>query len=182
MNISLWPAWKKGIAAGLLLIVAVDVALIVVLWQIGQNGPRAMRVRIGRLTEQARLLRADLQRGEKIRAALPAAGKQCDAFYSKAFFNSSTGYSQIEADLNSISRDAGVQTSGLRFKQKPVKGRGVTEVDVSTKVTADYPSLIRFISGLERSQDFYLLDGLALHSANGGTVDLDLNLHTYFRI
>jgi hypothetical protein len=181
MNFALWPAWKKGISVALLVLVAADLALVVVLWQIGQNGPQAMRARIDRLSEQAKLLRADVQRGQRIRAALPAAGKQCDAFYDKAFFNSTTGYSQIEADLNSISKDAGVQTSGLKFKQKPVKGRGVMEVDVSTKVSADYPSLIRFINGLERSQDFYLLDGLALHSANGGMVDLDLNLHTYFR-
>jgi hypothetical protein len=181
MNIALWPAWKKGIAAALLLLVAADLALAVALWQIGQNGPQAMRERIVRLTEQAKLLRADVQRGERIRAALPEAGHQCDAFYKKAFFDSTTGYSQIEADLNSISRDAGVQTSGLTFKQKRVKGRDVMEVDVTTKVTADYPSLIRFINGLERSQDFYLLDGLALHSANAGMVDLDLDLHTYFR-
>jgi hypothetical protein len=181
MNFALWPVWKKGIAAALLLLVAADLSLVVVLWQIGQSGPQSMRNRIARLTEQDKLLRADVQRGKRIRAALPEAGRQCDAFYKKAFFDSATGYSQIETDLNSISRDAGVQTSGLKFRQKPVKGRGVMEVDVSTKVTADYPSLIHFINGLERSQDFYLLDGLMLHSANAGTVDLDLDLHTYFR-
>ncbi len=181
MSFGSWPAWKKGIASALLLLVAIDIALVVVLWQIGQNGPQAMRARQGRLTEQAKLLRADVARGERIRASLPEAGKECDAFYSHAFFGSTTGYSRIESDLNSISQGAGVQTSGLQFKQKAVKGRGVTEVDVQTKVTADYPSLIRFINGLERSQDFFLLDGVELHSGNGGMVDLDLQLHTYFR-
>jgi hypothetical protein len=112
---------------------------------------------------------------------MPQVGRECDAFYQKAFFDSTTGYSRIESDLNAISREAGVQTSGLKFKQKAVKNRGVTEIDISTKVTADYPSLIRFINGIERSQDFYLLDGLALHSAASGMVDLDLSLHTFFR-
>ncbi len=181
MNFALWPAWKKGIAAVLLLLVAVDVALVVVLWQIGQNGAQAMRTRTIHLTQQAKLLRADVARGERIRAALPEAGKQCNAFYDNAFFDSTTGYSRIEADLDSISKDAGVQTSGLQFQQRAVKGRGVTEVVVKTKVTADYPSLIRFINGLERSPDFYLLDGLELHGGNAGMVDLDLQLHTYFR-
>ncbi|MDE3169618.1 MAG: hypothetical protein KGL75_05700, partial [Acidobacteriota bacterium] len=134
-----------------------------------------------RLMEQAKLLRADVARGEKIRVSLPQAGRQCDAFYDKAFFDATTGYSQIETDLDSISKSAGVQTGGLEFKQRLVKDRGVTEIDVSTKVTADYPSLIRFINGLERSQDFYLLDGLTLHSAKSGQVDLVLDLHTYFR-
>lgn len=181
MNISLWPTWKKAIAAALFLLVAADLVLVFVLWQIGREGPQAMRARKLRLTEDAKLLRADVARGQNIRASMPQAGQQCDAFYSKAFFDSTTGYSQIEADLDSISKEAGVQTSGLTFKQKEVKGRGVTEVDVSTKVTADYSSLIHFINGIERSQDFYLLDGLTLHSAKSGVVDLDLNLHTYFR-
>ena len=181
MKFASWPAWKKGITAALLLLVAVDLALAYMLREIERQCPRAMRARIVRLEREDQLLRADVARGERIRVSLPEAGQQCDAFYQTAFFDSTTGYSQIESDLNSISKDAGVRTSGLRFTQKPVKGRGVTEVDVSTKVTSDYPSLIRFINGIERSRDFYLLDGLKLHSAQSGMVELDLDLHTYFR-
>jgi hypothetical protein len=181
MKFANWPAWKKGITTALLLLVAADLVLVYMLWQIGRQGPQAMRARIVQLRNEDKLLRADVARGERIRVSLPQAGRQCDAFYQKAFFDSTTGYSQIESDLNAISKDAGVQTTGLRFTQKPVKGRGVTEVEVSTKVTADYSSLIRFINGIERSQDFYLLDGLKLHSAQSGMVDLDLDLHTFFR-
>jgi Tfp pilus assembly protein PilO len=181
MKISAWPAWKKGIAAALSLLVIVDIALVVVLWQIGRQGPQQMRMRRDRLAERAKLLRADVTRGQKIRISLPLAGKQCDEFYGKAFLNSTTGYSQIEADLNNISKGAGVQTSGLKFQQKPVNGRGVTEIDVSTKVTADYPSLIRFINGVERSKDFYLLDGMKMQSTTDGLVELEIKLHTYFR-
>jgi len=181
MKILLWPAWKKGIAAALLLLVAADLILVFFVWQIGRQGPLQMRLQRARLTEQAALLRADVARGQRIRAELPEAGRQCDRFYDQAFFDSTTGYSQIETDLGDISKDAGVQTSGLKFDQKEVRGRGVTEIQVSTKVTSDYPSLIRFINGLERSKDFYLLDGLTLHATNGGQVDLEIKLHTYFR-
>lgn len=181
MNFQHWPAWKKSIAAALFVLIVADLALVYALWQIGRQGPREMRAQTVRLTEKAKLLRADVARGEKIRVSLPVAGQQCDAFYEKAFLDSTTGYSQIEADLNSIGKDAGVQTSGLTFKQRLVKDRGVTEIDVTTKVTADYPSLIRFINGIERSQDFYLLDGLSLRAAQSGMVDLNLDLHTYFR-
>lgn len=181
MKFEQWPSWKKGSAGALLVLVAADLALVCALWQIGRQGPQEMTARVARLAQEAKLLRADVARGDKIRVSLPEAGRQCDAFYGKAFLDATTGYSQIESDLDSISRNAGVQTSGLAFKQKPVKDRGVTEIDVSTKVTADYPSLIRFINGIERSQNFYLLDGLTLHSAKSGVVDLDLDLHTYFR-
>jgi Type II secretion system (T2SS), protein M subtype b len=181
MSIAAWPAWKKGIAAVLFVLVAADLVLVLLLWQIGREGPRAMRARMVRVGEQAKLLRADVERGDKIRASLPLAGKQCDDFYRKAFFDSSTGYSQIESDLNVVSKNASVQMSGLKFGQKEVKGRGVTEVSVSTKVNADYPSVIRFINGLERSRGFYLLDNLHLVAAKDGTVELDLQMHTYFR-
>lgn len=181
MKFALWPTWKKGITTALLVLVVADLALVFVLWQIGKQGPQEMRARRNQLIEEAKLLRADVARGQKIRASIPLAGRQCDAFYQKAFFDSTTGYSQIESDLNAISKQAGVQTSGLNFKQSDVKGRGVKEVLVNTRVTADYPSLIRFINGIERSQDFYLLDQLRLHSGKAGMIDLDLDLHTYFR-
>lgn len=181
MKIAAWPTWKKGIATALLSLVVADLALVFVLWQIGREGPQEMRLRKAQLAERAKLLRADVTRGEKIRVSLPEAGKECDRFYNKAFFGSTTGYSQIESDLISISKKTGVQTSGLKFEQKVVKGRGVKEISVSTKVTADYPSLMRFINGVERSKDFYLLDDLALKATKGGMVELNLKLHTYFR-
>ena len=53
---------------------------------------------------------------------------------------------------------------------------------MSATVEGAYPGLVKFINGLERSQNFYLLDSLALASGMGGTgVRLNLQLRTYFR-
>lgn len=41
--------------------------------------------------------------------------------------------------------------------------------------------MIRFINGLERSKNFYLVDGLRLASASPGTIRLEIEMHTYFR-
>ena len=46
---------------------------------------------------------------------------------------------------------------------------------------ADYPAVIQFINGLERSKYFYLLDDLQLGSASSGAIRLQIGLHTYFR-
>ncbi len=46
---------------------------------------------------------------------------------------------------------------------------------------ADYPAVIQFINGLERSKYFYLLDDLQLASATTGGIRLQIGLHTYFR-
>jgi Tfp pilus assembly protein PilO len=174
-------AWKKwtGTALGLLLLM--DLGLVALLWQAHREGPQAMRTQRNQLEKQAKLLKADVARGEKIRVSLPQIGKDCDAFYHDQFLNASTGYSAIEADLDAIAKKAGLKTSGLRFSQKPLKDRGVTEIAIEDSVEGEYPAIIQFINGLERSKNFYLLNDLKLDSATTGGIRLKLELRTYFR-
>lgn len=177
-----WHAWKKlaGIALSILLIA--DAGLAAYLWQLRRQGPEEIRAQRDRFAAQAKLLRADVARGQKIRASLPEVRRDCDSFYQESFLDPVTGYSDIETDLDSIAAKAGVKTSGFNFKQKEVKDRGVTEISISTNVDAAYPALIEFIDGLERSKYFYLLDELELSSGTTGETKLLIGLHTYFRI
>ncbi len=165
----------------LALLIAVDLCLAFFLWQPSREGPQSMRAQRDRLAIQAELLRADVERGEKIRASLPQVRSDCDAFYRESFLNAASGYSSIQSDMDAIAAKAGVRTSGLTFAQKAIEGRGVTEISIKTDVEADYPSLIRFINNIERSGNFYLLDDLHLASATAGEIKLNISLHTYFR-
>ena len=140
-----------------------------------------MRATRERLAIHAKLLKADITRGEKIRASLPEVRKDSDSFYRESFLDPVTGYSDIATDLDSIAAKAGVKTTGFSFKQKEVKDRGVTEITIETSVDADYPSVIQFINGLERSKYFYLLDEVELNTAQAGGIQLRIGLHTYFR-
>jgi Type II secretion system (T2SS), protein M subtype b len=177
-----WSGWKIWTTAVIALVLALDLGLAGYLWHASLQQPQTLRAERDNLIRQAKLLREDVDRGEKIRASLPQTGKDCDAFYHDAFLDASSGYSRIESDLGAIAADSGVKISGYTFNQKEVKDRGVTEIQISTSVDADYPSVIRFINGLERSKNFYLLDKLQLASAStGGGIRLDLSLHTYFR-
>jgi len=176
-----WQPWKMYTSAALGVLLLADLALAIFLWQGSRQDPTTMRLERDRMALQARLLRADVERGEKIRASLPQAGKDCDAFYHQSFLDASSGYSQIESDLDAIAAQAGVNASGLSFKQAEVKDRGVTEITIHTSVDADYPAVIRFVNGIERSKNFYLLDSLRLGSAATGAIKLDVELHTYFR-
>jgi hypothetical protein len=178
---SLGQYWKKwiGIALGVLLVA--DAGLGIFLWQTARQGPEGMRVQRARLATESRLLKADIARGERIRASLPQVGKDCDSFYRESFLDPVTGYSDIETDLDSIASKAGVKTTGFGFKQREVKDRGVTEISISTSVNADYPAIIEFINGLERSKYFYLLDEVQMTSVEAGGIQLQIGLHTYFR-
>jgi hypothetical protein len=174
-------AWKKWIGVGLGLLLAADAALVIFLWRSAHEGPEAMRVQRDSLAAEAKLLQADVKRAEAIRASLPQVGKDCDKFYEQSFLNGATGYSDIDMDLASIAAKAGVKTSGFSFRQQEVKGRGVTEMSITTGVSADYPAIVQFINGLERSRNFYLLDDLRLNSVTAGAIRLDISLHTFFR-
>lgn len=176
-----WQHWKTWTSVALGVLLLADIGLTVFLWQGARQDPASLRVERDRLAVQAKLLRADVERAEKIRASLPQVGKDCDAFYRQSFLDAGTGYSQIESDLGAIAAQSGVKTSELSFKRNQIKDRGVTEISINTSVDADYPAVIRFINGLERSKNFYLLDSLKLGTAATGAIKLDLELHTYFR-
>jgi Type II secretion system (T2SS), protein M subtype b len=174
-------SWKIWTSVALAALLVVDLGLAAFLWPGGRQDPGALQADRDRLALQAKLLRADVQRGEKIRESLPAAGKDCDQFYRESFLDAGTGYSQIESDLGAIAAETGVKTTGFSFKRTDIKERGTTEIEISATVDADYPSLVRFINGLERSKNFYLLDSLKLASELNGVIRLALDLHTYFR-
>ena len=178
---TLWHFWKIWTSIALAALLAVDLGLAVFLWTGGRQDPAALQADRDRLALQAKLLRADIERGERIRESMPTAGKQCEEFYHESFLDAGTGYSEIEADLGAIAQQTGVKATGFSFKRKDIKERGATEIQVSATVDADYPALVRFINGLERSKNFYLLDSLRLASGATGGIRLALELHTYFR-
>ncbi|HEY6903719.1 MAG TPA: GspMb/PilO family protein [Candidatus Acidoferrales bacterium] len=173
--------WKRWIRVALAVPLVLDLGLAVYLWQVGHANPREIRTQVARETAEAKLLRADVDRGERIRASLPLAGKDADSFYQQSFLDASTGYSRIEADLGAIAAQAGVRTSGFSFKQKETKEAGVTQISVTTGLEADYPAVIRFINGIERSKNFYLLDQMQLKSVSTGGLSLQLELHAFLR-
>ena len=173
--------WKRWIRVALAVPLVLDLALAVYLWQGGRGNPREIRAEVARQTTEAKLMRADIDRGERIRASLPQAGKDADSFYQQSFLDASTGYSRIESDLGAIAAQAGVRTSGFTFKQKATSEPGVTQISITTGLQADYPAVIRFINGIERSKNFYLLDQMELNSVSTGGLSLQLELHAFLR-
>jgi len=176
-----WKTTKTIVAAVLGLLVAVDVGLGIFLWRSSRQSPAQARAEVARLTLQAKLRRAELARGEKIRSSLPQVGKDCDNFYQDTFLDKASGYSALESDLDSIASKAGLRISARTYKEAEVKGRGVTEISISTSVDGNYSSVIQFIDGLQQSKNFYLLNDLSLASAKGGEIKVQLLLRTYFR-
>jgi hypothetical protein len=67
-----------------------------------------------------------------------------------------------------------------------VKGRDLTELTINAQVIGDYRGVVRFLNGLQRSTNFYAVEGLSARSsaqAQGVRAPLQVTVHikTYFR-
>lgn len=176
-----WRVVRRSILIAVGLLCLADLALAVYLWQGTKEGPAELQAQANRLHDQAKKLKADVERGDKIKTSLPKVGKDCDTFYHDAFLDTNGAYSEVESDLEGIARKANLRTTDLKFKQKDLKDHGVTEVSIDGTVEGEYPALVQFINGLERSKNMYLLDTLSLASVSTGGIRLKIDLRTYFR-
>jgi len=165
--------WVLGVA------LAIDLVLLLISLR-PSSSPQEQKADVDRLQRQHDLLAADVLRATKIQQRLPQIQRECDDFFAKELRPASSGYSSIVDDLGALAREAGLKTNAVTFRQHEVSNRGVVEVEVAATVEGDYPSLVSFINGLERSSNFYLLDNLQLASSTG-TLKLNLQLRTYFR-
>jgi hypothetical protein len=161
-------------------ILAADVLLVGANWKLAQS-PRVAPGDLRRLELAEKSYGADTIRLQKFRNELPGYEKQWDEFYTDSFRAASSGYSAISSDLGDLTRTAGLQMDTITFRQHTPDARGLVQVDISTAVEGNYESLISFLDKLEHSDNFYVLDSLALTSSNAGRQRLNLQLRSYFR-
>jgi Tfp pilus assembly protein PilO len=180
--IRLNPKSKLYIRVALGVLVMLDLILLVLAWRASSDTPESKHAHEAGLLAEERLLAADVKHAEIIRSHLAQVGKQSDVFYTKDLPPGRTGYAVIVEDLGDIAGKAGLRTSVVGYRQKDIKDRGVTEVQVTAAVEGDYNGLIKLINGLERSNNFYVLENLALSAgSSGNNLKLSLSLRTYFR-
>jgi Tfp pilus assembly protein PilO len=173
--------WKRVVLAGLGALVVVDLGLAILLWQLRQTDPTDLSRQRTALETKSKLLKADVARGEAIRKEMPKVGDQAGEFYTQQLPAATAGYSSLVADLGEIANKSGLKTASISFQDHELKDRGVTEIAIQETVEGDYSSVLKYIQGLERSRNFYLLSDLGLDSSETGTLHLKLVLKTYFR-
>lgn len=174
--------WKRLVQIVLIVIFALDAGLAVELWRMSVTASaEQLQLESVQLRAEIAALQSNLKSAEAVKGGIPRVASQTDRFYNDDLLGPSQGYAALMNDLGSLAQTAGLQTSGVRFEQKPAAARGVTEVDATAVIDGSYEGLIRFINGLERSKNFYILDSLQLASSTAGQVKLNIRLHTYFR-
>ncbi len=172
---------KRWVRWGLVGVLAVDAVLLLIAWRSAASHPQSEQQALERLRERHRLLGADVRRASEIRRRLPEVERECNRFFEAELLDSASGYSSVVEDLGKIAGKAGLPANSVMFKQRDIEKRGIAEVELTTTVDGDYPSLVRFINGLERSQNLYLLDSLSLVAGQEGRIKLNVSMRTYFR-
>jgi Type II secretion system (T2SS), protein M subtype b len=140
-------------------------------------------------SRQVALVRADIERANKIKAHLPEVQKYFDQFET-TLPPAGKGYSMVSQELGDIAHETHVQVQDVKFRQKELSGRNVDEIEVEALLDGDYAGIVRFLNRLQRSKNTYVVDSLGLDSATGagaanqappGTVKVSLHLRSYFR-
>ena len=103
--------------------------------------------------------------------------QQIDEFYSKRIPPS---YSAILERLGDISSKSPVRLTRGAYTQAPGSG-DLTEIRMDYGLSGDYPAIMRFLNGLERSQTFFIIRAMALTGQQSGTVNLRLEFSTWLR-
>jgi type IV pilus assembly protein PilO len=171
---------KNAIRIIIGLILLADVVLVGVNWHLSSSNS-APGDEVRALRRRSDLMAADIRRVEAIRAQLPGVQTETTSFMDKDLRPIGAGYSSVDADLEALAKESGLQITSKNFKQKAIDKRGVDEITITITMQGAYPSLVSFINGLERSKSFYLLDNLSLDSSTEGVLKLNLQLRTYFR-
>jgi Tfp pilus assembly protein PilO len=175
---------KRVILAFVILLVVADVALAAYSWQLSA-APHAPQKQLSLETKQHSLLKADIERVQKIRDNIPATQKECDLF-ERSLFPASSGYSAVRSELDAMAGKSGIQLEDLAFKRTEISSRGITEVAVDATVNGNYKNMIVFLNALQRSPNLYAVDNLTLasdtsHQASTNVIKVALHLKTYFR-
>jgi hypothetical protein len=102
---------------------------------------------------------------------------QIDEFYAKRIPPS---YSAFLEELGRLQSSSGVRLNGVQYTQAPGSG-DLTEIRMDAGISGNYPSILRFINGLERSKSFFVIRAMALSGQQSGAVNLRLHVSTWLR-
>jgi hypothetical protein len=172
---------KRAILGGLLLLIVADVAMGFYSWHISAS-PSASPQRLAEETGKLKLLRADIDYAEKIATNFPKTVKDCDKF-EHDLPPAASASSTFSAELGDISKKAGVQIQGITFKDKELLGRNITQRDMDASISGDYTNVVKFLNGLQRSPNFYVVDSLELgtESSTPNLIRVGVRMRTFFR-
>src|SRR5215471_10757664 len=141
---------RRLILAVLALLLVADVGLITYTLR-NSSGSTAPQQRLAQETERLKLLKADVERAQRIRSEMPTVQADCDRF-EQSMAPSSAGYSTVVAELAEIARKAGVRIGGVSFRETEIQNKPFSQIAIEATVDGPYTNVVRFLNGLQTSK------------------------------
>jgi len=172
---------RRTIIVGVALLLTADVALGVYSWRLSKAPPTTLQS-MNAEEKTLTLLKADIVAAEKVVANFPNTIKDCDKF-EQALPHASNASSSIDAELGDVSKKAGIQLTGVVFHDKEMPGRDITERMMDATVSGSYENVVRFLNGLQKSQNHYVVDSLELstEAQTPSVLRVSVHMRTFFR-
>jgi len=173
---------KRLIIGGVSLLLLSDIALGAYRWHLA-NRPNTPAQRLAEEKLKLQLQDADIKYAEKTAENFPKTLKDCDKF-EQGLPSSNSVSSTISAELGDISKKAGVQLTGITFRDKELPNRNIVEREMEASVSGQYEGVVKFLNGLQKSPNFYVVDSLELGTETNAPNLLRVGLHmrSFFRI
>ena len=179
-------AWYRNLILGALVsALAADMVLAAYFYRVDSSvlSPKA---ELKLLSEQRKLLQTDISAARAIQDNFPKTKTDCEIF-EKSLPASGNGYSVISIQLSKFAHEATLQLGALTFRQKSFPGKAISEIAIDATIEGDYKGVVHFLNDLQRTENTYVLEDLALASdtssqSTTGKVKVTVHLKTYFRV
>ncbi len=103
--------------------------------------------------------------------------KQIDAFFDDRI---PQHYSSIAEAIGNLQQKSGVNVTRLQYAQHQ-PGASLTEISIDAGISGAYPQIMKFVNGLERDRNFFIVRSMSLTGQQGGLVNLRMNFSTWLR-
>lgn len=181
-----WYGHRQWIYGGLALLLLLDAAVYFGWVRRPELPPEVAKLQAAELRHEVARRQAEVQRLQRIRAALPDLQPRLARFSSDRFLSEASGYSSVAADLGEAANKTGVQLQKVSYKLPSTQDQEsqqfhLTRIEITTEVQGSYANMLRYLEALEQSPRFYLINHLRLVEVRRGQLGLEMGLATYFK-
>jgi hypothetical protein len=173
-------ARRRRLQAALVILLVLDAVVIFLLFRSPSQPAAARQEELARMEARHDALQAEVEQLRNLRGKVLSATENEQRFTRDNFLPRGSAASQMTQNLNDLATQNRVRPSDISFQFNQGDNQlGWVYVEASLSVQGDYSSLVRFINQLERSQLFWILQGLDVSGGNSPGLRLNLKVATY---
>ena len=115
-------------------------------------------------------------------ALLKAADVNVQDFYHHTLQTRKERYPQVDTAIKDIAKSFHLETTNIAYHSELLPNQGVEKLVVAFPLKGTYQGLRQFLSQIESSKQFFVIEGVALgdSSERGTELNLEISVATYF--